>query len=112
MRMRTRAWCLLSAVRCLSEPAFARAAEEREAWTTTITDLRADAAGIGMPQSVAGLSLSKSGEVSHGGKGIDNYAQYLSDDGAIQATLYVYLPSYADASLAAYMTDKIGRAHV
>ncbi|BAI96263.1 hypothetical protein Sj15T_05830 [Sphingobium sp. TA15] len=104
--MPKRALSLLSAVLALSAPAFARAAEEQEAWTTTITDLRADAAGIGMPQSVAGLSLSKSGEVSHGGKGIDNYAQYLSDDGAIQATLYVYLPSYADASLAAYMTDK------
>ncbi|AEG48227.1 hypothetical protein Sphch_0532 [Sphingobium chlorophenolicum L-1] len=99
---------LLSAVLALSvsAPAFARAAGEREAWTPTATALRADAAGIAMPQSVAGLSLSKSGEVSNGGKGIDNYAQYLSDDGAIQATLYIYLPSYADASLAAYMTDK------
>lgn len=106
MPMPKRAWSLLSAVLALSAPAFARAAEEREAWTPTATALRADAAGISMPQTVAGLSLSKSGEVSNGGKGIDNYAQYLSDDGAIQATLYVYLPSYADASLAAYMTDK------
>ncbi|WP_176591263.1 hypothetical protein [Sphingobium sp. EM0848] len=97
---------LLSAVLALSAPALARAAEEREAWTPTATALRADAAGIALPQTVAGLSLSKSGEVSHGGSGIDNYAQYLSDDGAIQATLYIYMPSYADASLAAYMTDK------
>ncbi|MCB4861362.1 hypothetical protein K7W03_17380 [Sphingobium sp. PNB] len=104
--MPKRALSLLSAVLALSAPAFAHAAEEREAWTPTATALRADAAGIGMPQSVAGLSLAKSGEVSNGGKGIDNYAQYLSDDGAVQATLYVYLPSYADASLAAYMTDK------
>lgn len=97
---------LLSAVLALSAPAPARAAEGQEAWTPTAIALRADAAGISLPQTVAGLSLSKSGEVSNGGKGVDNYAQYLSDDGAIQATLYVYLPSYADASLAAYMTDK------
>lgn len=97
---------LLSAALALSAPAFARAAEEKEAWTPTATTLRADAAGIALPQTVSGLSLSKSGEVSNGGKGIDNYAQYLSDDGAIQATLYIYMPSYADASLAAYMTDK------
>lgn len=104
--MPKRALSLLSAVLALSAPALARAAEEREAWTPTATALRADAAGIALPQTVAGLSLSKSGEVSNGGKGIDNYAQYLSEDGAIQATLYVYMPSYADASLAAYMTDK------
>lgn len=108
--MPKRVLSFLSAVLALSAPAFARAPEqaagEREAWTSAETTLRADAAGIGLPQTVAGLSLSKSGEVSNGGKGIDNYAQYLSDDGAVQATLYVYLPSYADASLAAYMTDK------
>ncbi|WP_313808674.1 hypothetical protein [Sphingobium sp.] len=108
--MPKRALSLLSAVLALSAPAFARPPErtdeEREAWTPTATTLRADAAGIALPQTVAGLSLSKSGEVSNGGKGIDNYAQYLSDDGAVQATLYIYMPSYADASLAAYMTDK------
>lgn len=104
--MPKRAWSLFSAMLLVAAPALAGAAEEREAWTPTATALRADAAGIALPQTVAGLSLSKSGEVSHGGQGIDNYAQYLSDDGAVQATLYVYLPSYADASLAAYMTDK------
>ena len=97
---------LLSAVLALGAPALARAAEPTEAWTPSDNALRADAAGISLAQTVAGLSLSKSGEVSNGGKGVDNYAQYLSDDGVIQATLYVYLPSYADASLAAYMTDK------
>ncbi|MEJ7935660.1 hypothetical protein WG907_15525 [Sphingobium sp. AN558] len=81
-------------------------AVEVEAWTPTATTLRAAAAGIAVPQTVAGLSLSKSGEASNGGKGIDNYAQYLSEDGAIQATLYIYMPSYADASIAAYMTDR------
>lgn len=104
--MPLRALSLFSVALALSVPAISRAAEEKEAWTPMQTALRADAAGITLPQTVAGLSLSKSGEVSNGGKGIDNYAQYLSDDGAIQATAYVYLPSYADASLSAYMTDK------
>ncbi|WP_242123044.1 hypothetical protein [Sphingobium sp. Sx8-8] len=104
--MPKRALSFLTAVLALSAAAMVHAAENGEAWTPTATALRADAAGIALPQTVAGLSLSKSGEVSNGGKGIDNYAQYLSDDGAIQATLYVYMPSYADASLAAYMTDK------
>ncbi len=96
---------LFSAALMLSATGVAHAGEV-EAWTPTLTDLRAASAGIIMPQSVGGLSLSKSGEVSNGGKGIDNYAQYLSEDGAIQATLYIYMPSYADASIAAYMTDK------
>jgi len=104
--MPLRALPLVSVLLALAMPAFGHAAEEAEAWTPTETTLRANAAGIILPQTVAGLSLSRSGEVSNGGKGIDNYAQYLSQDGAVQATLYVYLPSYADAALAAYMTDK------
>lgn len=99
-------WSLLPAALALFAPIAAQASDDVEAWTPTETALKATAAGIVLPQTVAGLSLSKSGEASHGGRGIDNYAQYLSEDGAIQATLYVYLPAYADASLAAYMTDK------
>ncbi|WP_311267527.1 hypothetical protein [Sphingobium sp. WCS2017Hpa-17] len=90
---------------CLAVPSLAQAADG-EAWTPTQDAIRADAAGISLPQTVAGLSLAKSGEASNGGRAVDNYAQYLSEDGAVQATLYVYLPTYADASLAAYMTDK------
>lgn len=80
--------------------------QDAEAWTPGDGIIRAAAAGISLPQTVASLSLTKSGEASHGGRAVDNYAQYLSEDGAVQATLYVYLPTYADASLAAYMTDK------
>jgi hypothetical protein len=97
---------LLPVLLFASAPALANAAEEHEAWSANDMSLRSDAAGISLPQTIAGLSLAKSGEVSNGGKGIDNYAQYLSEDGAIQATLYVYLPSYADSSLAAHMTDR------
>lgn len=84
----------------------AHAAGDAEAWTTTTSALRAPAAGIALPQTIGHLSLAKSGEASNGGRAIDNYAQYMSEDGAIQATLYVYMPTYADAALAAYMTDK------
>ncbi|MCI4589990.1 hypothetical protein MOK15_07775 [Sphingobium sp. BYY-5] len=97
---------LLSAALCLAVPSLAQATEDAEAWTPTGSAIRANAAGIDLPQTVAGLSLSKSGEASNGGRAVDNYAQYLSEDGAVQATLYVYMPTYADASLAAYMTDK------
>ncbi|EZP72513.1 putative uncharacterized protein precursor [Sphingomonas paucimobilis] len=109
MPVRLHALPMISAVLALTLPAAARADETapvQEAWTATGDMLRAGAAGISAPQQAGGLSLSKSGEASNGGSGIDNYAQYLSQDGAIQATLYIYLPSYADASLAAYMTDK------
>jgi hypothetical protein len=104
--MPKRALFLLSAALCLAAPSLAQAADDAEAWTPTATAIRANAAGITLPQTVAGLSLTKSGEVSNGGRAVDNYAQYLSQDGAGQATLYVYMPTYADASLAAYMTDK------
>lgn len=104
--MPKRARFLLSLALCLTAPSIARAADDAEAWTPTENAIRANAAGISLPQSVATLSLAKSGEASNGGRAVDNYAQYLSEDGAVQATLYVYLPTYADASLAAYMTDK------
>jgi hypothetical protein len=109
MLMRKRARTVVSLF-CLSTgllfAAPALAADEVEAWTATDSAIRASAAGIALPQTVGGLSLAKSGEASNGGRAVDNYAQYLSEDGAIQATLYVYMPTYADASLAAYMTDK------
>ncbi|CCW19361.1 hypothetical protein EBBID32_37270 [Sphingobium indicum BiD32] len=104
--MPKRALIMFSAALCLAVPSLARAADEMEAWSPTDTAIRATTAGISLPQTIASLSLTKSGEASNGGRAVDNYAQYLSEDGAIQATLYVYLPTYADASLAAYMTDK------
>ncbi|MEK7342321.1 MAG: hypothetical protein AABZ73_00675 [Pseudomonadota bacterium] len=104
--MPKRALILLSAFLGVTAPSLAQAGKDAEAWTPNETMIRANAAGVSLPQTVAGLSLSKSGEASNGGRAVDNYAQYLSEDGAIQATLYVYMPTYADAALAAYMTDK------
>ncbi|MEQ6333069.1 hypothetical protein [Sphingobium sp. MK2] len=104
--MPKRALFLFTAALCLAAPFAAQAEDAPEAWTPTDSSIRATAAGISLPHSIATLSLTKSGEASNGGRGVDNYAQYVSQDGAVQATLYVYLPTYADASLAAYMTDK------
>ena len=104
--MPARALLLLPIALGLATPTLAQTAQDMEAWTPTATALRANAAGISLPQTVGGLSLTKSGEASNGGRAVDNYAQYLSQDGAVQATFYVYMPTYADASLAAYMTDK------
>ena len=104
--MPARALIFLPIALGLATPALAQVAQDMEAWTPTATALRANAAGISLPQTVGGLSLTKSGEASNGGRSVDNYAQYLSQDGAVQATFYVYMPTYADASLAAYMTDK------
>ena len=60
--MPTRALILLSAALGLAMPALAHAGEDAEAWTPTATALRANAAGISLPQTVGGLSLAKSGE--------------------------------------------------
>jgi hypothetical protein len=88
-----------------SSPALAQA-PERDAWTTEQDGLRVTAADIALPQAAGGLSLVKSGQIADGGEGLDNYAQFTSDDGVVQATAYIYMPSYADAAVAAYITDK------
>ncbi|MDX3899851.1 MAG: hypothetical protein QHC40_04990 [Sphingobium sp.] len=102
---------VISALFCLSAASVVHASGDPEeadagAWTMSDAGVRVAAAGIAAPTTAASLSLQKTGEISNGGKSIDNYAQYVSEDGAIQATLYIYLPTYADAALGAYMTDR------
>jgi hypothetical protein len=104
--MLKRALPVISVLLCLCATPSALAVEDAGAWSMRDAGVRVDAAGIAAPAAAAGLSLQKTGEFSNGGKSIDNYAQYVSEDGAIQATLYVYLPTYADAALGAYMTDR------
>lgn len=78
----------------------------REAWRVDGDIAALDAAGISFPLQMGELALVKSGEISEGGSGIDNYAQFVSADGVVQATAYIYLPSYADTAIAAHMTDQ------
>jgi hypothetical protein len=82
-----------------------------EAWRVDGATVALDAAGVILPIEVGGLNLVKSGEISQGGSGIDNYAQFTSPDGVVQATAYIYLPSYADAGIAAYVTDQAVHEH-
>jgi hypothetical protein len=93
----------------LALPASALAAApvgDGGAWETDANNVRASAAGISVPQQAGTLSLVKSGEISNSGEGLDNYAQFASEDGVVQGTAYIYMPSYADAAVSAYMTDK------
>ncbi|CAN5163391.1 hypothetical protein BH10PSE12_BH10PSE12_24720 [soil metagenome] len=89
----------------VSSPAFSQG-QAVEAWQMDADALRVTAADIALPQVAGGLSLVKSGEISDGGEGLDNYAQFASDDGVVQATAYIYMPGFADAAIAAYITDK------
>jgi hypothetical protein len=92
---------------CSPLPAAAQSsAPDDGAWHVSGDRLEANAAGISLPQSAGGLALGKSGEISDQGEALDNYAQYTSADGVVQATAYVYLPGYADGAVSAYMTDK------
>ncbi|HEX7782119.1 MAG TPA: hypothetical protein VF509_04875 [Sphingobium sp.] len=105
---------VLSLLAAMVLPATVHAAlsnADEGAWTSGDDGLRASAAGITLPQSAGSLSLTKSGEISEQGEGLDNYAQFASGDGVIQATAYVYMPSYADAAISAYMTDKAIHEH-
>lgn len=63
-------------------------------------------AKVGFPTRVAGVSLVKTGEITAKGEALDNFAQFESADRKVFATAYVYRPTYADAALAAYATDR------
>lgn len=76
------------------------------AWTMAGDMIRVAAAGISAPTTLATMALDKTGEISNGGRGIDNIAQYVSADGAVQASIYIYMPGFADAALGAHMTDR------
>lgn len=111
-----RAAFLASAMMLLSMAAPAVAADQpdasaQEAWSIGADSVRANGAGVLVPQSAGGLSLIKTGEATARGEGLDNYAQFTSADGVVQATLFVYRPGHADAAVSAFMTDKAIREH-
>jgi hypothetical protein len=80
---------------------------DAEAWSKTEASVSVPAAGISLPERAGSLSLRQTGEFSEGGKGIDNFAQYATPDGAIEGTAYVYLPPYSDAALTAFETGRV-----
>lgn len=77
-----------------------------ETWTTTADTVRAQAAGIALPQQAGALALVKTGEISDYGSGINSYAQYASADNVVQATAFIYKPGFADTALAAVATER------
>ncbi|MDX3909727.1 MAG: hypothetical protein QHC67_07895 [Sphingobium sp.] len=97
MRLPLIALCLLC-----SAPAFAQ--ERADSWQTTDAAVHATAAGISVPQQAGGLALVKTGEIS--GEGADIYAQYVSADNVVQATIFVYRPGFADTAVAALATER------
>jgi hypothetical protein len=78
-----------------------------EAWERSGERLSLPRAGLSFPLQAGTLALTETREASLGGEGVDNVAQYKSGDGGVFATLFVYMPAYADAALAGYELEKI-----
>jgi hypothetical protein len=74
-------------------------------WKDRGDRIEAQAAQISFPRQIAALRLKEAREFSHPGESLDNVAEYRSADGALWASIYIYLPSYGDAALAEQMTD-------
>jgi len=62
---------------------------------------------IGIPRTIGLLTLK---QLTDFGSARDAVAQYLSDDGQIEATVYLYENSAADALLAKIATDRVVKA--
>ena len=99
MRFPLIAICLLC-----STPVLAQ--ERADSWQTTTASVHATAAGIAVPQQAGALALAKTGEVAGQGDGTDIYAQYVSADNVVQATIFVYRPGFADTAVAALATER------
>ena len=67
------------------------------------------AAGIAVPATLAGMKVTANREFALKGQGLDNNVQWESADGLVFVSAYVYRPPLADASLAAYATDRAVR---
>src|ERR1043165_2008813 len=62
-------------------------------------------AHISLPQRLGVVGLRETGGLDQG-RGLDNTAQFRSDDNAILASVYIYYPPIAHAGLTAFMTDR------
>lgn len=90
--------------------AAAQQAPDAGAWSVKGDRATAISSGISVPTHPDKIGLIKTTEASHKGKGIDNVAQYESEDGKIFATVYIFYTSYADTALAAWATDRAIRS--
>lgn len=62
-------------------------------------------ARIAFPTTPAGLNILRTGEFSHQGEGLDNSVEYISQDGKVWATAYLFYPGLAHTGLSAFATD-------
>lgn len=97
-----------AAVLSVASPALA----QNGAWRVRGDTAALSKAGIGLPTRAGALALTQTGEASEKGRGVDNFAQFQSSDGAIQGTAYIYRAAMPDAALAAYATDRAIRQRV
>ena len=98
-------WISRAALVALSLASVTPAAAEP--WQQSGDRLAVPAAGISFPTRAGAVALAETGEASLRGEGVDDLAQYRSGDGAVVATLFVFLPAYADAALTAWELDKV-----
>lgn len=97
---------LLPLILLLAPATQAGASVTADVWQTEGSSVRAAPADLTVPQSAGPIALVKTGELDEAGGGNDNYAQYVSEDGVIQGTIYIYRPGFADAAVSAFMTER------
>jgi hypothetical protein len=90
----------------LSSPAGAQQSPDAGAWKLDGDHTILIPAKIALPASAGVLALTRTSESSQNGKGVDDVAQYESDDRQIFGTAFVFFASYADTALASIGTDR------
>ncbi|MEO7690171.1 MAG: hypothetical protein ABIS51_12885 [Sphingomonas sp.] len=100
---------LAATLLAIAVPASAQVSPDEGAWKVKGDLATVAASGIGIPAQAGVVSLTKTGEASLKGKGIDNVAQYESEDGKVFATVYIFYATYADTALATWATDRAVR---
>lgn len=86
-------------------PAPAPPSPSAQFWVVSDTQVASVPARIAFPLQAGVVTVRRHQEFSHEGQGIDNALQYQSEDRAVFATVYAYLPGLAHSGLAAFATD-------
>lgn len=83
----------------------ARTYSQADLWERAGDRITFALAGISVPVAPGATRLDRTVEASREGRGLDNALLYLSADGQVFATVYIYAPALADPALTSYMTD-------
>ena len=84
---------LAATLLAIAVPASAQVRPDEGAWHVKGDLATVAASGIGIPAQAGIVSLTKTGEASLKGKGVDNVAQYESEDRKVFATIYIFYAS-------------------